>query len=525
MFPYDSASPSLRQNDKLIKQTYSSDKPVVKTTSNDLSDDELKKISAMSEKIEHLEAENKVFTAEVEEKIKSYQREMKSLQTEKLEISEQKRHIRDRVGDLEKEMTKLDSDMDEHRTLQTEMLAEHANFQSITNDVNRFFDLLGLKDCPAHEELLEEESRLEKEYDSINEALQLAKPKSKSLLSILCAVSNASLSLPVDANAAYLYPSCLLRPKSVTDHDSLTLEPKDLELVAFHLRTQQQILEQRAEHLSSINQFIEHIETYSNNLTSQDIKFKQSSKDLMEKVLLLKANLNKSLILLREKADQKELSIQNISREIEKHSSVRKVEPKVEKYRNALRNIREVRNRDNLPSANYKYNHPLESLPIAQKYHVSQEALLTEPAVLEYLTQVDSFTNDEKAMRIIRARYLKLTGRPLKEWNYTSPIYGRPIEAASSIMHNPRFVSLKHLHVTLRDTNNIVWLAEVWCDDCVRGIGHSLKKGEAIQIAAEQAALQFKDITSEDLLVVGQRHSTVVQDLFLGHPLSLSSTN
>ncbi|WBW71365.1 Schizosaccharomyces specific family with conserved tryptophan [Schizosaccharomyces osmophilus] len=492
MFPYNSASPSSRQNEKSIKQTYSSDRAVAKTTGNDLSDDELKKISSMSEKIEHLEAENKVLTAEVEEKIKSYQREMKSLQTEKLEISEQKRHIRERAKDLEKEMSKLDSDMDEHRTLQTEILAEHENFQSITNDINRFFNVLGLKDCPAHEELLEEESRLEREYDSINEALQLAMPKSKSLLNILCAVTNSSQNIPVDANAAYLYPSCLLRPKSLITQDSLTLEPKDLELVAFHLRTQQEIKEKRVEQISSINQFIEHIETYSTNLSSQDVKFKESSKDLMDKILLMKANLSKSLFLSREKADQKELSIQNISREIEKFSSVRKVEPKVEKYRNALRNIREVKNRDNLPSTNYKYSYPLESPPIVQKYHLSQEPLLTEPAVLEYLTQVDSFANDEKAMRVIRARYLKLTGRPLKDWNYTSPIYGRTIEAANLILHNPRFVSLKHLHVTLRDTNNIVWLAEVWCDDYVRGIGHSLKKGEAIQIAAEQATLQFK---------------------------------
>ncbi|EPY51719.1 hypothetical protein SPOG_00144 [Schizosaccharomyces cryophilus OY26] len=147
-----------------------------------------------------------------------------------------------------------------------------------------------------------------------------------------------------------------------------------------------------------------------------------------------------------------------------------------------------------------------------------------EPYILRYLTTVSSFREDERTWQIVETRYRKLTNRRIEPLDSRGPLSGLPASTVSCKESTPRSISLLYIHITIRETNKVIWISEVHCDGVVRGVGHHIKKGSAMQIAATQAAQCYRDMDEASIMSKGFNDSEVLKEIFLGRP-GLSSVN
>ncbi|WBW73705.1 Schizosaccharomyces specific family with conserved tryptophan [Schizosaccharomyces osmophilus] len=147
-----------------------------------------------------------------------------------------------------------------------------------------------------------------------------------------------------------------------------------------------------------------------------------------------------------------------------------------------------------------------------------------EPYILRYLANVSSFRDDEKTWHIVESRYRKLTNRRIEPLDSRGPLSGLPASTVSCKESTPRYITLLYIHITIRETNKVIWISEVHCDGVVRGVGHHIKKGSAMQIAATQAAQCYQDMDEASIMSKGFNDSEVLKEIFLGRP-GLSSVN
>ncbi|EPX70561.1 uncharacterized protein SOCG_04645 [Schizosaccharomyces octosporus yFS286] len=147
-----------------------------------------------------------------------------------------------------------------------------------------------------------------------------------------------------------------------------------------------------------------------------------------------------------------------------------------------------------------------------------------EPYILRYLASVSPFREDERTWHIIENRYRKLTNRRVEPLDSRGPLSGLPASIVSCKESAPRNITLLYIHITIRETNKVIWISEVQCDGVVRGVGHHIKKGSAMQIAATQAAQCYENMDEASIMSKGFNDSEVLKEIFLGRP-GLSSVN
>ncbi|EQC53049.1 hypothetical protein SJAG_05920 [Schizosaccharomyces japonicus yFS275] len=492
-------------------EKHSSSEPIAQPA--DFTEEESQNIARLSAEIEQLETEKKYLLAETDEKIKTYQREMKSLQLEQMEIQQEKRTAETEISKLEKEVQWFEGKINAQKDQHSQCKKEQEYIETAMSYTNKL-SLLS-SSIPANS------PHAKKSHDwyqnKVEEYEQMTKVEAQAQLPLFQLVT-AILNPFKDSNdlVKCLYPTYILNHSKAEFTEPITLNPRELECIAFHVKAQSQMLQAQQEEIVRLTEFM--------------ASMQNKQPEVHEKAVVLRKNMSEYLQFLQDSTDKlkvthsslstiidnKEQMIQKLSKDAERESALlsRKADIKPDRYRNVLRDSHSNHNRSFSPVQSH-------AKPSADRGKRSSSVGLSdksysEVAVLRYLTQVESFAKDERVFGVLQSRYLKLTNRPLCSWDYTTPISGKPVETKATMASHPRNVEFVFLHVTLRDTNNILWLTELWCDGIVRGFGHAVKKNDAAQKAAEMAAEYYKGTNWTHLLNMGMSRSAVLPDLFFG---------
>ncbi|EEB07613.2 hypothetical protein SJAG_02710 [Schizosaccharomyces japonicus yFS275] len=458
-------------------------------------------VAQLEQKLMVLKEEKRKQQEQTEERVKQFQREMKSLRLAHQDSITEKESAQTRLKEMEIYLSKEKQNVAFQEKGKLHLLAQSeqmcASFKQLCFNERKIDGMHPLIALSAENVLAKRYELAQLNYDFRRKDSDLFKSylSLKSRLFDSQRKSQSSLKAENNNDENVLPTTTTLLPA--------TLQPKELNLIVVQLKTQ-------AEKLLAKNGQLKHLQEAAHGLVEKLVKENNSlTKDCGEMCELVG---EKKLLLIKLVSERVTLEEQLSNKE----KILMDKEKKLQKLRQDREAADAFANRDGDSASSQKF-----ALPDASACSTSR----IEPLVLRYLANVSSFRKDSRTWAIVEERYKKLRNMPLENWDKKAPLSGRYLCVTPCKETKPKTVSLRYLHVTIRETNRVIWISEVWCDGSVRGIGHHIRKGTAMQIAAVQAASYYKEMDEASIMSQGFMDSVVLPELFLGKPGMSSTSN